>query len=90
LTPQLPGVKTILIFIFDSCKLPIVLVCHCKGLSDREIHRAIRAGACTRREVARECGAGSICGGCRPLIDELLEHRNPASAGPGFELAAAS
>ena len=80
----------ILIFIFNESRLAIMLVCHCKGLTDREIHRAIRAGACTQREVARECGAGSICGGCRPLIDELLESRSAASVGPGFELAAAS
>jgi bacterioferritin-associated ferredoxin len=81
----------ILIFIFNKSTLAIVLVCHCKGLTDREIHRAIRAGACTQREVARECGAGSICGGCRPLIDELLECRGArfASASTGFELAAA-
>jgi len=80
----------ILIFIFNESRLAIVLVCHCKGLTDREIHRAIRAGACTQREVARECGAGSICGGCRPLIDELLERRSAPVVCAGFELAAAS
>ena len=80
----------ILIFIFNESRIAIMLVCHCKGLTDREVRRAIRAGACTQREVARECGAGSICGGCRPLIDELLECRSTASAGPCFELAAAS
>jgi bacterioferritin-associated ferredoxin len=79
-----------LIFIFDCSKLLIVLVCHCKGLTDREVHCAIRAGAATQREVARACGAGSVCGGCRPLIDELLECRGAASAGAGLELAAAS
>ena len=67
-----------------------MLVCHCKGLTDREIHRAIRAGASTPREVSRECGAGSVCGGCGPLIDELLEHRGSACAGAAFELTAAS
>jgi bacterioferritin-associated ferredoxin len=67
-----------------------MLVCHCKGLTDREVHRVIRAGAATPREVAHACGAGSVCGGCRPLIDELLECRGTASAGTGFELAAAS
>jgi bacterioferritin-associated ferredoxin len=79
-----------LIFIFVGCRIPVVLVCHCKGLTDREVHRAIRAGASTQREVARECGAGSVCGGCRPLIDELLEGRSAPSGCAGFELAAAS
>ena len=67
-----------------------MLVCHCKGLSDREIERDIRAGAATPCELARSCGAGSICGGCRPLIDELLERRGIAASNTGFEFAAAS
>ena len=67
-----------------------MLVCHCKGLSDREIDRAIRAGAATPRELARSCGAGSICGGCRPLIDELLASRCDVPAAACLELAAPS
>jgi bacterioferritin-associated ferredoxin len=70
-----------------------MLVCHCKGVSEREIRRAIQSGACTRRDVARECGAGSVCGGCRPVVDELLDAHAPApAAAPAFacELAAAS
>jgi bacterioferritin-associated ferredoxin len=69
-----------------------MLVCHCRAVTEREVRSAIRAGACTRREVARQCGAGSICGGCRPVIDELLEcHHDAASASPvGLELVAVS
>jgi bacterioferritin-associated ferredoxin len=68
-----------------------MLVCHCKGLTDRDVRSAIEAGACTRRDVVRRCGAGSVCGGCRPLIDELLEAGEPASSAPvSFEFAAAS
>jgi bacterioferritin-associated ferredoxin len=68
-----------------------MLVCHCKGLTDRDVRSAIEAGACTRREVTRSCGAGSVCGGCRPLIDELLETGERApSADLGFDFAAAS
>ena len=50
-----------------------MLVCHCKAVSDREVRDAIREGASTRRQVARACGAGSRCGGCRPIVAELLE-----------------
>lgn len=67
-----------------------MLVCHCKGLSDREIERAIRAGAATPCDVARSCGAGSVCGGCRPTIDELIESRAAVFGPIGYELAAAS
>jgi bacterioferritin-associated ferredoxin len=69
-----------------------MLVCHCKGVSERELRCAIQAGAQSRRAVARQCGAGTVCGGCRPLIDELLEAHAPAGAtlSLGLELAAAS
>jgi bacterioferritin-associated ferredoxin len=69
-----------------------MLVCHCKGVSERQLRSAIQSGACTRRDLARECGAGSVCGGCRPVIDELLDAHAPTHAEPGFggELAAAS
>jgi bacterioferritin-associated ferredoxin len=67
-----------------------MLVCHCKGVTERDVRDAIESGACSHREIARRCGAGSMCGGCRPLIDELLETREAASASTAFEFAAAS
>jgi len=83
-------VESTLIFIFGASRFPRMLVCHCRGVTEREVRSAIRAGACTHREVARTCGAGSICGGCRPVIDELLErHDAPSPAAVGFELATA-
>ncbi|MEE9609471.1 MAG: (2Fe-2S)-binding protein, partial [Myxococcota bacterium] len=30
-----------------------MVVCHCEGVTDREIRRAVRDGALTRRGVAR-------------------------------------
>jgi len=69
-----------------------MLVCQCRGVSEREVRSAIASGACTHRAVARECGAGSVCGGCRPMIDELLDAHAPAPEAPrlGFELASAA
>jgi bacterioferritin-associated ferredoxin len=49
-----------------------MLVCHCNGVSERKIRRVIRAGAATASEVGRACGAGSCCGGCVGIIDELI------------------
>jgi bacterioferritin-associated ferredoxin len=49
-----------------------MIVCHCMGVSDRSVRRAIQEGASTRRDVARACRAGTGCGGCRPLLDRLL------------------
>jgi bacterioferritin-associated ferredoxin len=52
-----------------------MFVCHCRAVTDGEIREAIQAGACDLDEVGRSCGAGITCGGCCPLIQELLaEH----------------
>jgi bacterioferritin-associated ferredoxin len=67
-----------------------MLVCHCKGVTEREVQRAIQSGACSLREIASQCGAGSVCGGCHPVIDDLLEPPRCAPAPLAFELAAAS
>jgi bacterioferritin-associated ferredoxin len=49
-----------------------MLVCHCRTVSDREVRAAIASGARTVGEVARECGAGGACGGCRFAVQDLL------------------
>jgi bacterioferritin-associated ferredoxin len=51
-----------------------VIVCHCKAVSDRAIREAIQRGAQTPREVAIACqaGRGRQCGGCVPLVRELI------------------
>ena len=49
-----------------------MLVCHCRGVSDRQIKRAVQNGACSLRAVARETGAGMRCGGCRTTVAEVV------------------
>jgi len=49
-----------------------LIVCSCHAITDREIRRLARAGACTVREVAESCGAGSACGGCRAAVVAIL------------------
>jgi bacterioferritin-associated ferredoxin len=52
-----------------------VIVCHCHGVSDRRIQAEASLGARDADEIARRCGAGSDCGGCYPLIEDILEIR---------------
>lgn len=47
-------------------------VCSCRGVSDRTVSQAIDEGAGDVGAVAARCGAGGRCGGCIPLIEELL------------------
>jgi bacterioferritin-associated ferredoxin len=49
-----------------------MIVCHCFGVSDREIRASVRGGAKTCADVAECCGAGSGCGGCKPLVAEIV------------------
>ena len=57
-----------------------MIVCHCKALSDRTIRDVIRRGAHSPREVALACHAGRRCGGCIPVVRELIETETSRSA----------
>lgn len=48
-------------------------VCLCKGVSNRTIRRCASEGARTVEEIGRACGAGTVCGSCKPDIRSLLE-----------------
>ena len=47
-------------------------VCSCRAVTDRTIRQVVANGARTIEEIAGRCGAGSHCGGCWPVLDELL------------------
>lgn len=50
-----------------------VLVCHCVAVNDRQIEAAALCGAASVHDIVTACGAGGVCGGCRPVIEEILE-----------------
>ena len=56
-----------------------MIVCHCKAVSEYAVREAVREGARSCRQVTRACEAGRICGGCRPLIREIIETESPPS-----------
>ena len=47
-------------------------VCHCYGVSDREIAGLAVDGVADVEAVGRFCGAGTDCGGCQREIERLL------------------
>ena len=65
-----------------------MLVCHCRGITDRQIRRLVRDGATSTREVARSSGVGMDCGGCRSnvkqIVDRAVEHEFQKSHGTTF------
>ena len=52
-----------------------MIVCHCKGKTNRDIEAAAASGARTTEQVAVACEAGSCCGGCTPAIAALLRNQ---------------
>jgi len=65
-----------------------MIICHCKKLSDRQLREHVRAGARSTRELARACGAGACCGGCRPALDEILAEEQPRAGLVSLRLSA--
>ncbi|MEM6960132.1 MAG: (2Fe-2S)-binding protein [Myxococcota bacterium] len=50
-----------------------MLVCHCYAVSDRTIRAAVDLGARSRQDIGDFCKAGTACGGCSELIDEVID-----------------
>ena len=69
-----------------------VIVCICRGKSDRDVEKAIDNGASTIRELQR-CGIGTDCGSChnslRAMLAVAAEAAQPCPACVGTDLIAA-
>ncbi|MCS6902479.1 MAG: (2Fe-2S)-binding protein [Myxococcales bacterium] len=48
-------------------------ICLCKGVSERVIKACLREGARTVHQVGLICGAGTDCGACRGVLQEMIE-----------------
>ena len=51
-----------------------MIVCSCHGITDTEIRRALGPGGSGR------CAAGTCCGGCQPVVDEIAQKAAAAKA----------
>jgi bacterioferritin-associated ferredoxin len=59
-----------------------MLVCLCRGVSDREVREVLAGGATTLRQVGKACGAGIDCGSCRDLIRTMIASCPPRGCDP--------
>lgn len=64
-----------------------MLVCHCFGINDRRIEIEVGLGATDAEDIARRCGAGSDCGGCYDMIEDILEIKSPRASANAALLA---
>ncbi|MER6772183.1 (2Fe-2S)-binding protein [Streptomyces bacillaris] len=73
-------------------------VCSCFGITEAQVKKHADAGACTPRQIASACKAGTDCGGCVRRIQALLgrdcsrrdlagQQREPAAAAVGHPMA---
>lgn len=58
-----------------------MIICICRGKSDRDINRAIDNGATTVRDLQR-CGIGDQCGSCHNSLRSMLAQAAAAAAPP--------
>lgn len=70
-----------------------MIVCICRGKSDREVMKAIGNGASSLRDLQR-CGIGDQCGSCHNSLRAMLataaaEAAQPCPACVGTNLVAA-
>jgi bacterioferritin-associated ferredoxin len=56
-----------------------VIICICRGKSDREIARALDNGASSLRDLQR-CGIGDQCGSCHNSLRAMIGASAAASA----------
>jgi len=56
-----------------------VIICICRGKSERDIERAIDAGAASVRDLQR-CGIGDQCGSCHVSLRGMLAQSAAAAS----------
>ncbi|MYW66214.1 (2Fe-2S)-binding protein [Streptomyces sp. SID8379] len=49
-----------------------MFVCSCFGVTEAQVKQHAADGACTPRQIASACKAGTDCGGCVRRIQALL------------------
>ena len=48
-------------------------ICLCLAVTSSAVQKAIDEGARSTKQVASSCGAGSVCGRCRPTVRTMLD-----------------
>lgn len=53
------------------------IICNCTGVNCGQIRGAIARGCSSREAIGAETGAGTVCGTCHPLLEDLLDGGAP-------------
>jgi bacterioferritin-associated ferredoxin len=49
-----------------------MIVCLCKGITDKHVRDSIARGNTTVEDVADDCGAGTGCGACHSMLELMV------------------
>jgi nitrite reductase (NADH) large subunit len=62
----------------DLADLPnVATICNCTGVNCGQIRSAIVKGAADQDAISAETGAGTVCGTCKPLLEEMIDAGAP-------------
>jgi bacterioferritin-associated ferredoxin len=61
-------------------------VCVCNAITSGEVLDAVRDGARCLDDLSERLGVSTGCGGCAPLVQNLLDAHEPLPAGRGAPL----
>jgi bacterioferritin-associated ferredoxin len=70
-----------IIFIIGLRPASNMIVCICKGLSEKAIQGVVQDGAQTVADIGAACGAGTDCGTCIGSLEELISEEKVAETG---------
>lgn len=58
---------------YENHGFVLTSVCGCKNVSLEDVVNAIKNGADTVEKVGEETGAGTCCGRCKPLVQNVID-----------------
>ena len=61
-----------------------MIICHCRVITDRDVHRVAQQGTSIRRLFC-EKGHGSCCGSCGNTIRTIMSESSSNETVPGSE-----
>ena len=50
-----------------------MIVCLCRGVTERTVKQAVCEGACTVEDIGDHCRAGTGCGACHGDIERIVD-----------------
>jgi bacterioferritin-associated ferredoxin len=50
-----------------------MIVCQCKNVTEAAVRKAVRAGARTLGEIGFVCLAGTECGACHEVLEQIIQ-----------------